>query len=439
MRNQFFWIFLILSSGLSAQNTYIKNIHCPGSYRFRGMLELEKGHSMLYGAMSRPKVSSEEEPVMAGVLRKQAAFLEIDASFNTVRRVIFPDLGDYSYFGSMEKRFGGGYILAGQVGFMNGEPFVMAVDESNRSLWVTEFGKLPCIDGKTYYAEKGKIGDVQVDEAGNVFVFGNIKVLGYSDGASGGRTRYPRSMDKLFFAELDAEGGLKRAQLWGNSKKSATVEAMDFIRHDEGYVLVGSEGGKHQRNFAIVGLNQQLDSLQTIHPSEERSHGLCALQTKEGRLFVGGRYDTWNRRMENCFVMEVSGRGDTLWSRRFGIGKGNEIKSMVENEKGEIVILASVLVSNEALIDLNGGGDMSPVEMEKLGWELDDEDWRIALFGLDKEGTLLWKRGLPSQGNVHIRNFYELADGYLILSDEPKRGKTSTTLVRTDAVGRVKY
>ena len=240
----------------------------------------------------------------------------------------------------------GGYFLTGGVkGKSIGmNPCVVRLNKQGKLLWAKQYNKLEDISviksiQRLNYNRYLLIGysrldeilfSLEVDTKGN---FGNYKAMTKISSKV-------HSVKKLGNGDLIITGGDKLKMLliktnrlgkmlWKKTYDSfgrGYAEGRDVLPVSGGYQIAGGIGDESQVQFGVLKTNQNGDSLWTKTYSSDRSRALVLQKTGNSREFLaGGVYETWVGAQKNAFLVKYNQQGDTLWTRRFGANKGDEL------------------------------------------------------------------------------------------------------------------
>lgn len=312
-------------------------------------------------------------------------------------------------------------------------PCVMRTDKTGKLLWTKYYPELEAIAvlksihevGKNKYLVIGNHGyfdkttfSLEMDAQGNFSAFKEF-------GESTGRIRRVKSLDgkgfimagnlklKMLLAKADSKGKIewhKSYSPFGSHGNYA--EGFDVLPTRGGYFITGTLGKKEQVQFAVLKTSEKGDSLWARVYSPERSRALVLKNTRyRNHFLVGGMYDSGGNAKKAAFLVKFNQKGDTLWTRRFGHRKGNELVDIRVSHGNYTAIVntnrSSEKHSRKGLITLYTFSKDGKLKGSKfLETALDTEGWRA--------------KKILSLGNKE----------FIILATSYDRGTQTTTIIK---------
>lgn len=282
---------------------------------------LDDGGFLLVGAISPKNFDLMEMPQKESLPAMVPCVVKVDKAGNVLWKRVYTELNDLGILVGIQSINPSEFLMTGNQGGRYPMSFLLKVNSEGDFSAFSEFS--------FFEAPYGKIIKMKPAASGRFAITGKV-----SD----------RGDQRMFTAVTDTSG----RTYWQQSYASFTgadgrAQGDDVLKVKDGYLVAGYAGKERQAHFTLFKLGTNSDSLWAKTYSPERSMAYVVKATqKDNEFLVGGRYASSNRVLKNAFLVKVNQRGDSLWTCRFGNGKGNEVVDICVNHKNEYLVLANI-------------------------------------------------------------------------------------------------
>lgn len=236
--------------------------------------------------------------------------------------------------------------------------------------------------------------------------------------ATGFSNRGIGSSPGMLVVITDNSGKQVKSGIIGGNNISQGFNVLPHANPDSGYLIAGYilKTGRTDRDIYIVKLNNDGSvkwdknygptSREVNDTTNDAAYSICA--APGGGYFLTGSYKGYNNGAGKIFLMKISEKGDSLWTKSYGYGIGY---SIVPTKDGNLAIGGSSQTSSA-----------------------DD----IFILKADTSGKLLWKQTYQANGYEFGAGMVQCIDGgYAItgITNSKGYGNDDVYLLKTDAVG----
>jgi hypothetical protein len=237
--------------------------------------------------------------------------------------------------------------------------------------------------------------------------------------ATGFTNRANAASPAMVVVITDADGKLVKSKSYGGSSYSQGFGVLPIA--DTGYLITGyiQKSTNDDRDIYLVRIDDSGDTLWTNSIGAKSINAFdtvndaaySAIAAADGGFFLTGSLNGYNQNGGQIFLMKVSAKGDSLWTRTFGIGIGYSLTGTMD---GGIAI----------------GGTLQ---------EGSNSD--IFLLKTDTAGNLIWSKVYIGSGYEYGATMIETADGsgFAItgITDSKGAGSQDVYLIRTNTTGDI--
>lgn len=236
--------------------------------------------------------------------------------------------------------------------------------------------------------------------------------------ATGFSNRGVGSSPGMFVVITDNAGKSVSSNIIGGTNLSQGFSVIPHANSDSGYLVAGYvlKTGRADRDIYVVKLNNDGSvkwdknygpaGREVSDTTHDAAYSICA--APGGGYFLTGSYKGYNNGSGRIFLMKISEKGDSLWTKSYGYGIGY---SIVRTLDGNLAIGGSLQTSS-----------------------VDD----IFILKTDTSGKVLWKQSYPASGYEFGAGMVQCTDGgYAItgITTSKGYGNDDIYLLKTNAYG----
>lgn len=204
------------------------------------------------------------------------------------------------------------------------------------------------------------------------------------------------SSPRLLVVITDSKGTLVKSKTFGGSNLAQGFSILPHFNSDSGYLVAGYmlKSGRTDRDIYLVRLKNDGEPLwektygsRTKDASDTLNDAAYKIiAAKDGGYFITGSMNGYNSCCGKIFLMKVSSKGDSLWTKTYNTGIGS-----------------SLTLTNDGGIAI--GGSLQ---------EGSNQD--IIIIKTDLSGNLKWKKSYAGAGYEYGSSLVETTDGSLVIA-----------------------
>jgi len=266
----------------------------------------------------------------------------------------------------------GGYILAGEIIYNNGDFWIVKTDENGDSLWCRQFGGPDDADDDYCLS-------VQQTADGGYLLAGHTESFGAGNADA-------------WLIKTDENGD----SLWSRTYGGTGEDKFTAIQStsDGGYIFVGATSslGAGDYDFWIVKTDENGNSLWSrTFGGSQNDYCRSVLQTSDGGYILAGSTESFGAGDYDLWIIRTDENGHSLWNRTFGGIEDERSTSVLQTSDEGFIIAAST--------ESFGNGN--------------EDFWIIKT---DENGDSLWANTVGGSANERCAAVFETPESKYILA-----------------------
>jgi len=231
--------------------------------------------------------------------------------------------------------------------------------------------------------------------------------------ATGYAAQFNKSND-VFLTKTDSAGNEIWSQNYGGTNQDKGYDVQQCA--DSGYIIVGETKsfGAGGRDVYLIRTDESGNTIWTkSYGGASDDIGKSVKQTTDGGFIIAGETASFGVIWTDVFLIRTDANGDTLWTRTFEEGSG---------ENGEAVLQT-----------LDGGFIVAGKTWQSSG------GWNFYVIKTDGTGAIDWMKSYDATSVDEARDIKQTADGGYIIAGSSFGANNDFMLLKIDVAGNVTW